>query len=121
MRNESDKKSADDYLFTVSGFGKNVGKLKEVLIMKKHNIKWTLVIYDLAIFLFLEFLLLYLYENREFNSVLSMVCQVILSFICIFTSFISFYMYFYGKVYRRYLSANMAIRRNSVLHKTVVC
>lgn len=86
MRNESDKKSADDYLFTVSGFGKNVGKLKEVLIMKKHNIKWTLVIYDLAIFLFLEFLLLYLYENREFNSVLSMVCQVILSFICIFTA-----------------------------------
>lgn len=51
--------------------------------------------YDLVIFLFLEFLLLFLYQNSEPISIEGIIIQSILSFICVFTA------RFIGSIYQQ--------------------
>ncbi len=63
--------------------------------MKKYNIRWQLVIYDILIFLLLDFLLLFLYGNGEFLTLSGMLAHSALSFACIFTA------RFLGKVYQQ--------------------
>ena len=63
--------------------------------MKKYNIRWQLVIYDIVIFLFVEFLLLFLYQSNERLSVNGVIVQIVLSMICIFAA------RFIGNIYRQ--------------------
>ena len=63
--------------------------------MKKYNIRWQLVIYDIVIFLFVEFLLLFLYQSNERLSVNGVIVQIVLSMICIFAA------RFIGSIYRQ--------------------
>lgn len=54
--------------------------------MKKYKIRWQLVIYDIVIFLFVEFLLLGLYQSNEPISGSGILVQMVLSLLCIFTA-----------------------------------
>ncbi len=54
--------------------------------MKKHNIRWQLVGYDIIIFLVVDFLLLFLYQNSEPISLNGVIQQSILAFVCLFTT-----------------------------------
>ena len=63
--------------------------------MKKWNIRWQLVAYDLLILLFVDFLLLYLYRSREDLSFAGVAAQAALSFVCIFSA------RFIGQIYRQ--------------------
>ncbi len=63
--------------------------------MKKFNVRWQLVMYDLVIFLFIEFLLLFLYQNSEPISTEGIIVQIALSLICIFTA------RFIGSIYQQ--------------------
>ncbi len=63
--------------------------------MKKFNIRWQLVIYDIIIFLVLDFLLLFLYRQSETLSLTGIIIQSSLSFACIFTA------RFIGKIYQQ--------------------
>lgn len=54
--------------------------------MKKYNVRWQLVIYDIVIFLFVEFLLLFLYQSNEPLSTSGIIIQIFLSLICVFTA-----------------------------------
>lgn len=56
------------------------------LQMKKYNVRWQLVIYDIVIFLFVEFLLLFLYQSNEPLSTSGIIIQIFLSLICVFTA-----------------------------------
>ncbi len=60
--------------------------------MKKPSIRWQLVLYDIAIFLILEFLLLFVYSPSSLSFEGALV-QIAISFVCIFTARI------FGKVY----------------------
>lgn len=61
--------------------------------MKRINIKWTLVAYDVLIFTFVELFLQFLYDGYENLSTLSTLVHFIISLICIFTA------RFIGKIY----------------------
>ena len=63
--------------------------------MKKWNIRWQLVAYDLLILLFVDFLLLVLYRSRENLSTAGIVAQASLSFVCIFAA------RFIGRIYHQ--------------------
>ncbi len=63
--------------------------------MKKHNIRWQLIIYDLGIFLLLDFLLLFMYKNSAPISTWGNVVQSALSLVCIFSVRII------GKIYKQ--------------------
>lgn len=52
--------------------------------MKKFNIRWQLVVYDIIIFLFIDFLLLFAYQTNETISLTGIVVQFVLSLMCIF-------------------------------------
>ena len=67
-------------------FPANRDKRRRNLHMKKFNVRWQLVMYDLVIFLFLEFLLLFLYQNSEPISIEGIIIQIVLSLICVFTA-----------------------------------
>ncbi len=54
--------------------------------MKKINIRWQLVLYDLVIFFVLDYALLFLYQNNKHLSVLDLVIQSALSLVCIFSA-----------------------------------
>ncbi len=54
--------------------------------MKKFNIRWQLVIYDLMIFLVVGFLLFVIYQNNESISYAGIIVQSVLSLICIFSA-----------------------------------
>lgn len=54
--------------------------------MKKVNIRWQLVSYDIIVFAIVELLLLVLYRSNERLSVSGMIMQALLSFACIFIS-----------------------------------
>ena len=63
--------------------------------MRKFNIRWQLLLYDIIIFLFVDLLLLFLYQNNETLSLAGIVVQTALSFFCIFTARII------GKIYKQ--------------------
>ncbi len=63
--------------------------------MKKFNVRWQLVMYDLIIFLFFEFLLLFLYQNSEPISTEGIIIQGVISLICVFTA------RFIGSIYQQ--------------------
>ena len=52
--------------------------------MKKFNIRWQLVVYDIIIFLIIDFLLLFAYQSNETLSLNGIFIQSALSFMCIF-------------------------------------
>ncbi len=54
--------------------------------MKKYNLRWQLVIYDLIVFLFVDFLLLLLYRNTMPISVGGIFVQVGISLGCVFVA-----------------------------------
>lgn len=56
------------------------------LLMQKYNIRWQLVMYDIVIFLFVEFLLLFLYQSNEPLSTSGIIMQIVLSLVCVFTT-----------------------------------
>ncbi len=60
--------------------------------MKKFNIRWQLVLYDVIIFLALNIFLLFIYRNSQL-SFEGTIVQIILSFVCLFTA------RFVGKIY----------------------
>ena len=63
--------------------------------MKKWNIRWQLVAYDLLILLGVDFLLLYLYRSRENLALPGIAAQAALSFVCIFAA------RFLGRIYQQ--------------------
>ena len=63
--------------------------------MKKYNIQWQLVLYDIIIFLVVDFLLLFLYQNSEPISLQGILIQSALAFICVFTA------RFIGRIYQQ--------------------
>ncbi len=63
--------------------------------MKKYNIRWQLVAYDIILFIIIEFLLLVLYRNREPIFANGIIIQIILSFVCVFSA------RFIGNIYRQ--------------------
>ncbi len=63
--------------------------------MKKYNIRWQLVIYDIVLFLILDFILLFLYQKGEKLTLNGMVIQSLLAFVCIFTA------RFIGRIYQQ--------------------
>ncbi len=63
--------------------------------MRKFNIRWQLVLYDIVIFILLDFLLLFAYRSNENLSLEGIAFQTLLSFICIFTARII------GRVYQQ--------------------
>ncbi len=67
-------------------FPANRDKRRRNLHMKKFNVRWQLVMYDLVIFLFLEFLLLFFYQNSEPISTEGIIIQTVLSLVCVFTT-----------------------------------
>ncbi len=62
--------------------------------MKKYNVRWQLVVYDLVIFFLLEILLLVFYRNERI-SVTGAIIQTCLSLICVFSA------RFIGNIYRQ--------------------
>ncbi len=64
-------------------------------LVKKHNIRWQLIIYDVAILVFLEILLLFVYQNSEAISISGAVVQSLLSMLCVFSARIV------GRVYQQ--------------------
>ncbi len=54
--------------------------------MKKYNIRWQLIVYDIMVFLGVDFLLLFLYRNTTPISIKGIFIQSALSFACIFTA-----------------------------------
>ena len=63
--------------------------------MMKYNIRWQLVVYDIIIFLILDFFLLFLYKSYEALSYTGIAVQSLLSFVCIFTA------RFVGQIYKQ--------------------
>lgn len=63
--------------------------------MKKWNIRWQLVAYDILILLGTDFLLLYLYRSRENLALPGIAAQAALSFACIFAA------RFLGRIYQQ--------------------
>lgn len=63
--------------------------------MMKYNIRWQLVVYDIIIFLILDFFLLFLYKSNEALSYTGIAAQSLLSFVCIFTA------RFVGQIYKQ--------------------
>jgi FlaA1/EpsC-like NDP-sugar epimerase len=63
--------------------------------MKKCNIRWQLAIYDIIIFLVVDFLLLFLYQNSEHISLQGVLVQSALTFLCVFTA------RFIGRIYQQ--------------------
>ena len=64
----------------------------------RFNIRWKLVMYDLAILLVVEVLLLGLYESNENLSMGGILAQGILSLVCIFA--VRFIGNIYGQIWR---------------------
>ena len=54
--------------------------------MKKHNIKWPLVFYDIFILLVIDLVLLFLYKSNENLTVPGILIQAAISFFCVFTA-----------------------------------
>ncbi len=54
--------------------------------MKKYNVRWQLVIYDIILFVILDFILLFLYQKGEVLSDQGIILQSLLAFGCIFTA-----------------------------------
>ena len=63
--------------------------------MGKYRVRWQLVLYDVMIFLFVDFLLLFLYQKSETISVIGAIQQSILAFACVFAA------RFIGDIYRQ--------------------
>ncbi len=63
--------------------------------MKYFRIRWQLALYDIIIFLMVNFVLLFLYGNSGMPSTKGIIIQSVLSFICIFTARIL------GKIYQQ--------------------
>lgn len=63
--------------------------------MKKYNVKWKLVIYDIIILLCVEFLLLYLYQSGETISNKGIIVQSVITLICVFAA------RFIGRIYQQ--------------------
>ncbi len=63
--------------------------------MRKFYVRWQLVLYDILIFLGVEFLLLGLYQSMETITLLGTAIQIIISFFCIFS------MRLIGRVYQQ--------------------
>lgn len=63
--------------------------------MKRFNIRWTLVAYDIFIFAAVELFLLVLYRGSESLSTFGMLSHFLLSFVCIFVS------RFIGNIYQQ--------------------
>ena len=54
--------------------------------MKKFNIRWQLVIYDILILALTDLILLVLYKGHENLSAVGIASQAALSFVCIFAA-----------------------------------
>ncbi len=63
--------------------------------MKKYYVRWQLVLYDILIFLGVEFLLLVLYQSSEPLGYTDVAVQMALSFVCIFAA------RFIGRIYQQ--------------------
>lgn len=74
---------------------------------KKRNIRWTLVLYDIVIYLVVAALLLVLYGGNDKLATVTVIQQMLLSAICVFAARLI------GNVYGQ-------VWRDSVLHQAIV-
>lgn len=63
--------------------------------MKRYNVRWQLVIYDILILLATDFLLLVMYQGNSSLSLKGFMCQFSISLLCIFPA------RFIGRVYKQ--------------------
>ncbi|MBQ3055449.1 MAG: polysaccharide biosynthesis protein [Oscillospiraceae bacterium] len=63
--------------------------------MKKLNVRWLLVAYDLLILCGVELLLLFLYRSNEIQTLSSNIWQALITFLCVFAA------RYFGGVYRQ--------------------
>lgn len=86
MKNNDQRRDAEAVSADSRGGPDQHGSGSKKPAVKKRNIRWQLVVYDLILFLLLDFILVLLYQNREHVSWLGMVEQSALSMLCIFTA-----------------------------------
>ncbi len=53
--------------------------------MKKYNVRWQLVLYDLIVFLVIEYLLLLLYQPNAYLTEKGIIQQILLACVCVFS------------------------------------